>query len=145
MAEAALADMKAVDVRVIDVRGFNDIADFMVLASGTSDRHLRAIAELHLVVLGVDQAAVFGAVDAVRPVVGLCDHRAEGGAAEGQVHLVADLLQTRLFERGKHGVELTPAGVRFMRYAGPCVQALREGIGSLRGGGRSLFDTLLLC
>ena len=45
VAEAALADMKAVDVRVIDVRGFNDIADFMVLASGTSDRHLRAIAD----------------------------------------------------------------------------------------------------
>ncbi|MFD2641255.1 pca operon transcription factor PcaQ [Pseudomonas japonica] len=44
-----------------------------------------------------------------------------------------DLLQTRLFERGKQGVELTPAGVRFMRYAGPCVQALREGVSTLRG------------
>jgi ribosome-associated protein len=43
--EAALADMKAVDVRVIDVRGANDVADFMVVASGTSDRHLRAIAD----------------------------------------------------------------------------------------------------
>lgn len=44
-----------------------------------------------------------------------------------------DLLQTRLFERGRQGVELTPAGVRFMRYAGPCVQALREGVSTLRG------------
>lgn len=43
--QAALADMKAVDVRVIDVRGANDVADFMVVASGTSDRHLRAIAD----------------------------------------------------------------------------------------------------
>ena len=43
-----------------------------------------------------------------------------------------DLLQTRLFERGKQGVELTPAGVRFMRYAGPCVQALRDGVNTLR-------------
>ena len=43
--EAALADMKAVDVRVIDVRGSNDVADFMVVASGNSDRHLRAIAD----------------------------------------------------------------------------------------------------
>ncbi|PWB36085.1 pca operon transcription factor PcaQ [Pseudomonas sp. SDI] len=43
------------------------------------------------------------------------------------------LLQTRLFERGKQGVELTPAGVRFMRYAGPCVEALREGVSTLRG------------
>jgi ribosome-associated protein len=45
VAEAALADMKAVDVRVIDVRGANDVADFMVVASGTSDRHLRAVAD----------------------------------------------------------------------------------------------------
>lgn len=43
--EAALADMKAVDVRVIDVRGSSDVADFMVVASGNSDRHLRAIAD----------------------------------------------------------------------------------------------------
>jgi LysR family pca operon transcriptional activator len=44
-----------------------------------------------------------------------------------------DLLQTRLFERDKNGVELTPAGVRFMGYAGPCVQALRDGVSTLRG------------
>ena len=43
--EAALADMKAVDVRVIDVRGLSDVADFMVIASGTSDRHLRSVAD----------------------------------------------------------------------------------------------------
>ena len=43
--EAALADMKAVDIRVLDVRGISDVADFMVIASGTSDRHLRAIAD----------------------------------------------------------------------------------------------------
>lgn len=43
--EAALADMKAVDVRVLDVRGMSDVADFMVIASGTSDRHLRSIAD----------------------------------------------------------------------------------------------------
>jgi len=42
------------------------------------------------------------------------------------------LLQARLFERSRLGVELTPAGVRFMRYAGPSVQALREGVSSLR-------------
>ncbi|CAG8867391.1 HTH-type transcriptional regulator GbpR [Pseudomonas fluorescens] len=43
------------------------------------------------------------------------------------------LLQARLFERTRTGVELTPAGVRFLRYAGPSVQALREGVSSLRG------------
>jgi len=43
-----------------------------------------------------------------------------------------ELLQARLFERNKAGVALTAAGVRFMRHAGPCVQALREGVVSLR-------------
>jgi LysR family pca operon transcriptional activator len=43
-----------------------------------------------------------------------------------------DLLQTRLFQRGKGGVELSAAGVRFMRYAAPCVQALRDGVNTLR-------------
>jgi len=45
LVQAALADMKAVDVRVLDVRGVSDVADFMVIASGTSDRHLRSIAD----------------------------------------------------------------------------------------------------
>jgi ribosome-associated protein len=42
---AALEDMKAVDVRVIDVRGQTSITDIMVVASGTSTRHVKAIAD----------------------------------------------------------------------------------------------------
>ena len=42
---AALEDMKAVNVKLLDVRGQTDITDAMILASGTSDRHVRAIAE----------------------------------------------------------------------------------------------------
>ncbi len=41
----ALADMKALDVKVLDVRGLTDIADTMVIASGTSDRHVRSVAQ----------------------------------------------------------------------------------------------------
>ena len=42
---AALEDMKAVNVKVIDVRGLTDVADTLIVASGTSDRHVRSIAE----------------------------------------------------------------------------------------------------
>lgn len=41
----ALDDMKAVDVRTIDVRGHSDVTDYMVIASGNSDRHVRSIAD----------------------------------------------------------------------------------------------------
>lgn len=45
LAEAALEDMKARDVRVMDVRKLTTVTDFMILASGTSDRHVRSIAD----------------------------------------------------------------------------------------------------
>ncbi|EXJ14318.1 ribosome silencing factor [Imhoffiella purpurea] len=40
-----LVDMKAKDVSVMDVRGKTSVTDYMVVASGTSDRHVKAIAE----------------------------------------------------------------------------------------------------
>jgi ribosome-associated protein len=42
---AALAELKAVDVKALDVRGLTDITDTMVVASGTSDRHVKSLAE----------------------------------------------------------------------------------------------------
>lgn len=40
----SLEDLKAVDIQVIDLKGKADFADYMVIASGTSDRHLHALA-----------------------------------------------------------------------------------------------------
>lgn len=42
---AALTDLKAVNIKLFDVRGITDVADTMIIASGTSDRHVRAIAD----------------------------------------------------------------------------------------------------
>ena len=42
---AALQDIKGVDIRVIDVRGLTSITDRMVIASGTSTRHIKALAD----------------------------------------------------------------------------------------------------
>jgi ribosome-associated protein len=40
----ALDDGKARDIKIIDVRGKTGITDFMVIASGTSERHVKALA-----------------------------------------------------------------------------------------------------
>ncbi|QBB72596.1 ribosome silencing factor [Pseudolysobacter antarcticus] len=41
----AVEDLKAKDVREIDVRGKTSVTDLMVIASGTSSRHVRSIAD----------------------------------------------------------------------------------------------------
>lgn len=42
---AALEDLKAKDISVLDVTDRTSVTDFMIVASGTSGRHLRSMAE----------------------------------------------------------------------------------------------------
>jgi ribosome-associated protein len=42
---AALADRKAIDPMVLDLRGLTAAADYFVIVSGTSDAHVRGMAE----------------------------------------------------------------------------------------------------
>lgn len=41
----AMDDAKARDISALDVRDMTDFTDYMIIATGTSDRHLRAVAE----------------------------------------------------------------------------------------------------
>ena len=44
LVEDSMNDLKAAEIRVLDVSAMTSITDFMVIASGTSDRHVRSIA-----------------------------------------------------------------------------------------------------
>jgi ribosome-associated protein len=67
-----LDDMKANDIKVLDVRGKTSITDIMVIASGTSDRHVKSMAE----------AVAFRAKDAGEIPLGI------EGANEGEWALI---------------------------------------------------------
>jgi ribosome-associated protein len=45
LVENVLEDIKARDVRVLEIARLSTIADYMIVASGTSDRHVRSIAD----------------------------------------------------------------------------------------------------
>ena len=45
LAVFALEDIKAQDITTIDVRGKTSITDFMVIASGTSNRHVKSLVD----------------------------------------------------------------------------------------------------
>ena len=45
LAQTSLEDLKARDVRVFDVREMTSVTDYFLLASGTSDRHVRSMAD----------------------------------------------------------------------------------------------------
>ncbi len=59
---AALDELKGQDIQILDVRKLTSITDFMIIASGRSDRHVKSLAEkvietakkLKVPVLGVE-------------------------------------------------------------------------------------------
>ena len=44
-AAALCLDLKANDVVILSLKGVSDVADFFIIASGTSDTHVRSIAD----------------------------------------------------------------------------------------------------
>ena len=56
-------DMKAQDIKTIDVRGKSSITDFMIVCTGTSKRHVASIAE-HVAkeskLIGIEPLAIDG-------------------------------------------------------------------------------------
>ena len=45
LAQSSLEDMKVKDLRILDVRGLTAVTDYLLVASGTSDRHVRSLAD----------------------------------------------------------------------------------------------------
>ncbi len=72
----ALGDLKAFDVRVLDVRELTDMTDYMVIATGRSNRQVSALAE-HLILTVKAKAmaplGVEGLDGAEWVLVDLCD------------------------------------------------------------------------
>jgi ribosome-associated protein len=50
-AVTAIEDRKGHRITVLDLRGLNDVTDFFVIASGTSDAHVRGLADSVLQVM----------------------------------------------------------------------------------------------
>ena len=45
LAVEALEELKGANITVLDVRGRSSITDYMIIANGTSDRHVRSLAD----------------------------------------------------------------------------------------------------
>lgn len=96
---AALEDMKAKDVANFDVRGRSAIADHMLIASGTSTRHVKSIA---------DRVVTFAKEAGVRPLGIEGDREAEWVLVDlGDVIVHVMLPRTRSF----YNLEKLYAGV----------------------------------
>ena len=73
---AALEELKAENVTVLDVRKMTDITDYMIVASGRSSRHVSSVAEnvaMRAKEAGFPPLGVQGLTEAEWVLVDLCD------------------------------------------------------------------------
>jgi ribosome-associated protein len=90
----ALDDKKVEDLRVFDVRAQSSITDFLVLATGTSEPHLRALrTELERV---LDEARV--------PIIGVENTEGSGWAVFDAFDVMVHLFTAE--NRGKYRLEM---------------------------------------
>ena len=61
LVQKSLSDDKAQDIITIDLNGKSDVADFMVIASGTSNRHVASLAAKLLTRMREEGFGSFGA------------------------------------------------------------------------------------
>ncbi len=76
LAEQALEDLKAQNIKRLDVRELTDIADYLIIASGNSNRQVKALAEnvqLKAKRVGLNAIGVEGAEAADWILVDLAD------------------------------------------------------------------------
>ena len=76
LVQADLDELKAEDVQVLDVRELTDVADYMVVATGRTGRHVRAITEKVAVSAkhrGTPPLGVEGGQEGEWVLVDLCD------------------------------------------------------------------------
>jgi ribosome-associated protein len=60
LAIGAMEDMKAVDIKVLDVIGVSSFTDVMIIASGTSNRHVKSIADNVMIKAKENGQAILG-------------------------------------------------------------------------------------
>jgi ribosome-associated protein len=58
----AIDDLKGQEIRVLDVRELTSITDYMVIVSGTSDRHVKSLAD-HVIDRAKDAGASTGGIE----------------------------------------------------------------------------------
>ena len=116
---AAVQELKAKDVVEIDVRGKSSVTDYMVIASGTSTRHVKSIADevvkfaknLDVMPLGVEgeREAEWVLVDLGDVVVHVMLPRVREFYALERLWTVGDQPPTEIDEYGDDGYDETDA------------------------------------